>query len=187
MSTEDATALDAEDMARLAAGDDLALNDLMNRHAEKVFHYLQRQLRNEAEAGDLAQETFLRVYTHRTAFRPDRRFTTWLYCIATNLVRDQLRWRQRHATSSIDEDREELPEAQPGPDAQAVAHERAAAVRAAIAGLPEDLRTPLLLAEYESLSQQEIAHVIGGTPKSVEMKLYRARQKLREVLVRWLE
>src|SRR3954454_10071011 len=148
---------DALDMARLVAGHDAALNDLMARHAEKVFHYLIRQLQNETEAEELAQETFVRVYQNRARYDSRARFSTWLYTIATNLVRDRWRWRRRHPQVSLDVEDEntgaalqdKLPESGPGPGEKMVAEERANAVHRAVAKLPEDLRTVLLLVEYE--------------------------------------
>ncbi|HWQ93648.1 MAG TPA: RNA polymerase sigma factor, partial [Clostridia bacterium] len=87
---------DAQDMVRLAAGHDAALNALMERHGQKMFHYLLRSLQNEEDAADLAQETFVRVYQNRTRFDHKQKFSTWLYAIASNLVRDRFRWRARH-------------------------------------------------------------------------------------------
>jgi len=72
------------------------------------------------------------------------------------------------------------------PDESMVGDERAQAVRAAIAQLPEDLRTALILFEYEGQSQQEIAVVLECTPKAVEMRLYHARKQLRELLTKFL-
>ena len=74
----------------------------------------------------------------------------------------------------------------PGPEENLSTLERATAVRKAVAKLPEELRTPLLLVEYEELPQKEIAAILDCTPKTVEMRLYRARQKLRESLARLL-
>jgi len=88
--------LDRSDMERLCKGGDSALNSLMDRHAEKLFHYLLRQLGNEQDAEDVAQESFVRVYQNRARFDPARKFSTWLYTIATNLSRDRLRYRARH-------------------------------------------------------------------------------------------
>lgn len=89
-------------MARLAGGHDAALNDLMDRHAERLFHYLVRSLQNEEDAADLAQETFARVCRNRAKFDPNQKFTTWLYAIASNLVRDRYRWRSRHPRVSLE-------------------------------------------------------------------------------------
>jgi RNA polymerase sigma-70 factor (ECF subfamily) len=190
MDTESTDALDRQDMERLASGHDTALNDLMTRHAQRLFHYLIRQLRDESDAEDLAQETFVRVFQHRQKFNPTHRFSTWLYTIATNLVRDRQRWRTRHPQVSLDAENEstggdlkdKLPATGATPEEKLIGGERAAAVRAAIAKLPEDLRTVILLFEYEEQSQQEIAAVLNCTPKAVEMRLYRARQELRECL-----
>jgi RNA polymerase sigma factor, sigma-70 family len=190
MDTESTDALDRQDMERLASGHDTALNDLMTRHAQWLFHYLIRQLRDESDAEDLAQETFVRVFQHRQKFNPTHRFSTWLYTIATNLVRDRQRWRTRHPQVSLDAENEstggdlkdKLPTTGATPEEKLIGGERAAAVRAAIAKLPEDLRTVILLFEYEEQSQQEIAAVLNCTPKAVEMRLYRARQELRERL-----
>ena len=85
--------LDRADMAQLASGHDAALNDLMERHAGKLFNYLIRCLQNEEDAADAAQESFVRVYQNRAIFDPNQRFSTWLYVIATNLVKDRYRHR----------------------------------------------------------------------------------------------
>jgi RNA polymerase sigma factor (sigma-70 family) len=187
MTSDTTEQQDALDMARLAAGQDAALNDLMARHAEKVFHYLIRQLQNETEAEELAQETFGRVYQNRGRNDPRARFSTWLYTIATNLARDRWRWRRRHPQVSLDfEDektgatlQEKLPESGPGPGEQMVAEERANSVRRAVAKLPEDLRTVLVLVEYEAQSHAEIGKLLGCSVKAVESRLFRARQQLR--------
>lgn len=185
---------DREDMARLAAGHDVALNELMARHARPLFLYLLRLLQDEAEAEDLAQESFVRVYQHRERFRPGARFSTWLYTIATNLVRDRQRWRGRHPQVSLEAEAGDgggalgdvLPASQPAPDEEAQTGERADAVRHAVAALPEELRLPLVLAEYEAQSHAEIAAILHCTAKAVEMRLYRARQQLRQQLAKLL-
>lgn len=180
---------DRQDMARLNAGHDAALNALMDRHSERLFHYLVRQLNNESDAADLAQETFVRVYHHRARFDPDQKFSTWLYAIATNLLRDRFRWHKRHPQVSLDAEREEagsildtLPDGAASASEQITAEERAAEVRAAIESLPEELRTPLILSEYEELSHAEVGAILACTAKAVETRLYRARNHLRKRL-----
>jgi RNA polymerase sigma-70 factor (ECF subfamily) len=180
---------DREDMARLNAGHDAALNALMDRHSERLFHYLLRQLTNESEAADLAQESFVRVYHNRARFDPAQRFSTWLYAIATNLLRDRFRWHKRHPQVSLDAEREEagsmldtLPDAAASASEQMEADERANEVRAAVQSLPEELRTPLILSEYEELSHAEIGAVLSCTAKASETRLYRARNHLRKRL-----
>jgi len=194
MYTTDASGLDGADMQRLAGGHDAALNDLMARHARPVFQFLCRMLGNEDDANDLAQETFLRVYQHRASFKPGARFTTWLYTIAANLARNHHRWRTRHPNVSLDAESEAtgqsigevLPTADPAPDSTAVATERAAAVRVAVAALPADMREVIILCEWQDLSAAEAAAILNTTPKAIDNRLYRARNLLRERLERWL-
>jgi RNA polymerase sigma-70 factor, ECF subfamily len=181
---------DGRGMARLAAGHDSALNDLMDRHGQKLFHYLLRSLQDEFEAADLAQETFVKVYQNRSKFDPRQKFSTWLFAIASNLVRDRYRWRARHPQVSLDAENEEtdsslrdlLPAGDPLPDQRIQTEERAEVVRKAVASLPEELRQPLILAVYENLPQAEIAGILGCSVKAVETRIYRARHQLRSKL-----
>jgi len=186
---------DARDMARLAGGHEAALNELMERHAEKLFHYLVRSLQDEGDAADLAQETFVRVYQHRAKFDPRQKFSTWLYTIASNLVRNRYRWRLRHPQVPLDAENEltdtsfkdNLVASEPAPDEQMQTREHAATVRKAVAALPEDLRQPLILAAYQELPHAEIAQVLQCTVKAVENRIYRARQRLRLALAELLQ
>jgi len=190
MSTTTTDELDQADMARLAAGHETSLNELMARHGERLFHFLSRMLGREDEANDLAQETFVRVYQNRSRFDGRRRFSTWLYTIAANLARDRIRWRARHPEVSLDAENPEtgenygtnLPNPGPDPSASAYAQERVELIRRAVAALPEELRGPFVLAEYEDLPHAEIAQVLSCSPKAVEMRIYRARQQLRAQL-----
>ena len=193
-SAQSGDALDRADMARLAAGQDAALNDLMERHATPVFHFLCRMVGNEDDANDLAQETFARVFRAAASFRPGEKFSTWLFTIAANLARNHFRWRSRHPNVSLEAetgDSEQslgstLPANEPAPNEQALAAERAEAVRVAVGKLPEDLREAIVLCEWEELSVAEAAKILETTPKGVESRLYRARQILRERLKAWL-
>lgn len=192
--TTEADARDRADMERLIAGHDAALNDLMERHATAVFHFLCRLLDNEDDANDFAQETFVRVFRARKSFRLTEKFSTWLFTIAANLARNHFRWRARHQTVSLDEDSDPdgqalaatLPANGATPGEQMLAVERAVAVRKAVGRLPEDLREAIVLCEWEELTVAEAATILEATPKAVESRLYRARQILRERLKGWL-
>jgi RNA polymerase sigma-70 factor (ECF subfamily) len=185
---------DALDMARLASGHDPALNDLMDRHGPRLFHYLVRSLQNQDDAADLAQETFVRVYQNRDKFDSRRKFSTWLYAIAANLVRDRFRWRARHPQVSLDAEngqtdaslKDTLRAVDLEPDRALEARECSAAVRQAVAALPFDLRQPLVLAVYEGRSQADIGQILDCSAKAVETRLYRARQRLRESLRKFM-
>jgi RNA polymerase sigma-70 factor (ECF subfamily) len=191
---QQANAFDRADMKKLQAGHDDALNDLMERHATPVFHFLCRMVNNEDDANDLAQETFVRVFKSRASFRTEQKFSTWLFTIAANLARNHFRWRARHPNLSLDAENSEteqslgstLPANSPAPNEEALAAERARAVRHAVGKLPEDLRGAIVLCEWEERSIAEAATILEATPKAVESRLYRARAILRERLKAWL-
>ena len=195
MNAPNTDEVDAQDMRRLAEGHEVALNALMERHAEKLFHYLVRCLQDELDAADLTQETFVKLYQSRARFDTGQKFSTWLYSIAGNLVKDRYRWRSRHPQVSLDAEndatggsfRDALPQDAPSPTDDAQKQERAEAVRRAVAALPEELRQPLILAEYEERSHAEIGAILGCTAKAVETRIYRARQQLRVSLAGLLE
>lgn len=194
MERTDTNARDRADMEQLAAGHDAALNDLMDRHATPVFHFLCRMVGNEDDANDLAQETFVRVFKSRDSFRANEKFSAWLYTIAANLARNHFRWRSRHPAISIETktgDSEQtlggmLPADSPSPNESALSAERAAAVRRAVAQLPEDMREAIVLCEWEERPVAEAAAILETTTKAVESRLHRARGILRERLKQWL-
>ena|SRR5271163_3317377 len=140
----------------LKAGQDQALNALMDRHRKGVFNFVYRHIPNEADAHELTAEAFVRAYFNIGRFRPSAKFVTWLYQIALNLCRD-------HLKSRAYEGREEL-----------------SALEKAISELPEDLKNPLILTALEGYSQAEAAELLGISQKAVEMKIYRARKLLLE-------
>lgn len=174
-------------MALLAGGHEAALNELMGRHAEKLFHFLVRSLQNEEDAADLAQETFVKIFQNRAKYDPTQKFSTWMYAIASNLVRDRYRWRVRHPQVSLEGEIEDeglnlqdkLAAKEHAPDRNLELGERGDIVRRAVAALPEELRQPLIMAVYQELPQAEIAAVLNCSVKAVETRIYRARQQLR--------
>ncbi len=183
---------DVSAMRRLRDGDDLALNEIMDRWQRRLTSYLLRAIGNETVAVDLAQETFVRVYQSRDKYQPKGEFSTWLFAIATNLLRQHFRWLKRHPTVSMDSvetgrDEQPLSDRLPAEDSNRVERdERAKIVKEAVTALPPDLREAVLLFEYEDLSHEQIAQIAGCSKKAVETRLYRARAILREKLSRWL-
>jgi RNA polymerase sigma-70 factor, ECF subfamily len=190
----EADARDQADMERLATGHDAALNDLMERHATPIFHFLCRMVGNEDDANDLAQETFVRIFKSCDSFRRGERFSTWAFAIAANLARNHFRWRSRHPNISLEAKAGEsektlgssLPANDPPPNEQMLVAERVAAIREAVGKLPQDLCEAIILCEWEERSVSEAATILAATPKAVESRLYRARQILREQLKTWL-
>jgi len=179
---------DEELMRRLQGGDEAALASLMERWEMPVKRFIFRLLGNVTEAEDLAQEVFCRIFTKRTHYRPGAKFSTWCYAIAANLAKNRLRWWQRHPVHSIDAwieaGGEIADESRAGASAAqaALRQEQILAVQQAVAALPLDLRTALILFEYEEQTTAEIAEALDCTPKAVENRLYRARQLLKRTL-----
>jgi RNA polymerase sigma factor (sigma-70 family) len=182
---------DAELMLRLKNGEDSILNELMTRWEQSLVAFIYRYIGHQTDALDLAQETFIRVYETRHRYTVQAKFSTWLFAIAANLCRNYLRWRQRRRESvpeTLDTEEAELAEyvqsLDDSPDQAAMRSESISLIKVAIDRLPHDLKTALLLYEYQSLSYAEISSVLKCSVKAVEMKLYRARQSLREGLLR---
>lgn len=186
---------DAELMLRVQSGDEAALGTLMQRWELPLKSVIGRLVFNVREAEELAQETFVRVWQQREKFRAGAEFRPWVFSIAVNLARNRLRWWRRRPEVALEEwsgaAAGGLATGSAGGDAAAGGGaaleraERAAAVREAIAALPQDLREAIVLFEYEQMSHVEIAAVVEATPKAVETRIYRAREKLRQTLKRW--
>ena len=173
-------------MVRLREGDDLALNELMERWQKPLHAFILRYVGNHRDSIELAAETFVRVYQHRSRFNFKSKFSTWLLTIATNLCRHHARWRKRHPTISLDDaaSSDEVSgehlfiSAEEIPSVRASRTELAKLVREEIQKLPHDLKTVVLLFAYDDLSYAEIGVILGCTPKAVETRLYRVRKLL---------
>jgi len=179
---------DAELMGRVQTGDEAALGALMQRWELAVKAVIGRIVLNASEAEELAQETFVRLWQQRGRYRSDSPFRPWIFAIAVNLARNRLRWWKRRPIVAL-EDWTEVPA-----DGGAVAEgetrrldraERATAVSDAIARLPTDLREAIVLFEYEQMTYAETAEIVGASPKAVENRIARAREKLRVALKSW--
>ena len=173
---------DSDLAQRLQSGDESAFDVLLERHKRPVLNFVYRLFGDEAEAEDVAQEVFIRVYQKIKSYRPAEKFTTWLFAIARNFCLDRLRHRQRHPTAPL--------ESAPEPSAvsrDVQMREIGSTIAAAIQQLPEDQRTAIVLAEYHGQSHAEIAGIMGCSEKAVESRLYRAKIALRQQLAHLLD
>jgi RNA polymerase sigma factor (sigma-70 family) len=183
-------ALEDPDLAlvqALQAGEDRALNTLIDRHRQGLFRFVFRHITNEADAIELTQEAFVRAYFNIEKFRPTAKFVTWLYHIALNLCRDYARsqaYRYLSQTLSTDVSVKENKGQRPllsnqlWPDQQTQDREKLRAVEKAISELSQDLRNPLILTALDGRSYADTGELLGISPKAVEMKVYRARKLL---------
>ena len=167
-------------MARVSAGDSHAFRLLVARHADRTLATAWRVSGSRADAEDLVQEAFLRVWRSAASFKPEKaKFTTWLHRLTLNLGVD--RWRRRRPTVELEAANDVV---DPSPDALAMAErmEDSTAVATALSLLPERQRMAVALCYYEGLSNAEAAAALGVPVGALEALLVRARRKLRSLL-----
>lgn len=178
----DLDALDEDVRLMLAfrEGDRVAFEALFQRWASPLLRYLDRMVRDTAAAEELVQEVFLRVHRARDRYRPEARFSTWLYRIATNVALNELRRpRRRDPHYSIDDEAgPELVATTTAPDELAHARRIAGAVERELAALPERQRSALWLSAVEGLSYAEVAETLDVSEKAVKALVHRARSSL---------
>lgn len=191
-AVDEESALDFALMKRIGEGDHAAFRTLVERHQNAVIGTVAKMLGNATDAEDISQQVFLRIWRHAAKYRPDAKFTTYLFTITRNLVFNETRRRGRKKEISSDEREEDShlviaasPERQP--DAELLQAELQQAVDAAIAALPETQRMAVVLRRYEQLSYEEIADVLHLSVSAVKSLLFRARTALRESLAGYLE
>ena len=163
------------------------LESAINEYGKATYNYAYRLTQNEADARDLTQEAFIRVYRAWRSFKPGTSFLSWIYRILTNLHRDELRRRKGRYQEEIPEDHE-LQEYGGGrplavePIEEYVESQLSEPVSKALADLTAEQRQIVLLADVEGYSYQEIAEIVGCTVGTVRSRVARARQKLGESL-----
>jgi len=189
---DDDTRRDHAWMARIAAGDHEAFRDLVTAYQDIVVGTVARMLGNPAEAQDIAQQVFLRVWRNAKRYKPEAKFTTYLFTILRNLVFNETRRRARKKEVSSDEREDDFHLQSEGPadarpDAELLQSELQQAVDAAIAALPETQRLAVVLRRYEDMPYEEIARVLDLTVPAVKSLLFRARASLRTSLAAYLD
>ena len=188
MQRDDARSLIGQDddllIKSVAMADEQAYRELVNRHLKRILAFAHRHLGNEAEAEEVAQETFLRLWTKAESFQPGRaRLDTWLHRIAYNLSIDIIRRRRQVALDDIAEPEDERQnQFRDYFDGQI-----ADRVRDALSDLPERQRAALVLSHYQGLSNDETGQILGISVEAVKSLLSRARRKLRQSLASTME
>lgn len=157
-----------------------AFGELIRRHQDFVYGAALRVVRNPVLAQDIAQDAFVRAHKALPGFRGQAAVRSWLYRIATNLALNAVQRRKEYPT-------EELPETvtSSGPERETMRGAMAAHMRAAIEELPEDLKIPLVLREYDSLSYVEISDELDVPLNTVRTRILRARRALRSAMEEW--
>lgn len=166
----------------VARGDEEALRVLLERYRRRTYAILARSVPSRADADDLFQELWLRVVRAADDFDPSLRFSSWVYRIAVNLVRDHLR---RRAAARVVPGDGTVPDREDeglAPDAVVAGREEARAMAEAIARLPEGQREVLVLRYFEGLGEAEVANAVGIPPGTVKSRLHHAVRGLRREL-----
>jgi len=180
---------DEELVARSIRGDADSFNELVLRWERPIFALAYRTIGREEDARDVCQETFLRAFRALPAFRGQAKFSSWLYRIALNLCRDWMRRQRRAPTVQAPEDVNLLELAAASKPAEPIEElvarqELSRAVERAMARLPEEQRTAIILKEYHGLTFQEIASLVGCPLSTVKTRLYQGLTILRRDLGR---
>ena len=188
MASEFALDPDTALMVKVSEGDTPSFGVLLERHRGSVVNHLHRLVCNYAIAEELAQDVFLRVYRSRAKYRPDAKFTTWLFRITTNIA---LNWRRdtRREAGYFRLDREnhstrrvELSDCKPLAEERLMIDQRAGQIRAAIDTLPPKQLAAVLLHKYQDMDYWQIAEVLGCSIPALKSLLFRAYQTLRRRL-----
>lgn len=167
-------------MQRARAGDRDAYATLFVRHRSALTAFLTRFLGNAARAEDIAQETFLALWTERLRFDPQRRFKVWLYVAARNRAINAHRSKQEFPLDeSLISDSNPLESS-----ARTLLKE---AVQGALLALPDTQRLVIVLTVYEGFTYREAAQIMGGTEVAARVLAHRARQALQKHLMHWKE
>ncbi|MFZ0820400.1 MAG: sigma-70 family RNA polymerase sigma factor [Candidatus Acidiferrales bacterium] len=180
---------DVQLMLGVRAGDEASFELLLRRYRTPLVNFLYRMVRDSAQAEDLAQEVFLRVYRARKEYAPSAKFTTWLFRIATNLALNSIRdGRHRQMDVSIDQTvddgeqqqaRIDVADKSPDVEYRLLERDRAAMIRRAVDSLPDKQRVAVLLHKYQEMDYADIARTLGCSESALKSLLFRAYETLR--------
>jgi RNA polymerase sigma-70 factor, ECF subfamily len=169
-------------LRRIAAGEERAFAELVDMYQGPMFGFLGRMGLGRAHAEDIAQETFLRAWTHLPSFDAERaQFGTWLFTIARNLAYSALQNPARLYEAQVEEPPEQACE-QPGPAQTLERAQQHALLQSALRQLPLADRSALALVYVHELALADVARIEGDSLAAIKTRLHRARCRLRELL-----
>ena len=179
---------DEELIARFQEGDEQAYTELVNRYRDKLITFVYRFVNEFEKAEDIVQDTMFKLYTHKHYYRNIAKFSTWIYTIAGNLAKTELRKRRTRKEIRISqmgpEDRDyELPSVAPDTDEVAQSEFIEKKIQAAIQKLPLHFRTVTILRDIQELSYEEISKIVDVPLGTVKSRINRARIQLQKELI----
>jgi len=183
---------DGHIIARAKKGDIQAFEELVRTYEKKVYNLALRYTNNGQDAFDISQEVFLRVYRALSGFKEESSFSTWLYQIAVNTCIDAVRKTSRRNEQRLtrsDEDADgqrqnDIADLSYSPEVHYDRQETREAIRAGIAKLSEEHRQVVILRDVNDLSYEEIGNILSLEAGTVKSRLFRAREKLRSILLK---
>ncbi len=174
---------------RAQSGDRRAFDLLVLKYQQRIVKLVSRYVRDPAEALDVAQEAFIKAFRALDSFRGDSAFYTWLYRIAINTAKNYLVSMQRRPLEyDLDAQGPELADRVPAlqtdesPEALAAQDELRRVVESAIASLPDELRTAIMLREFDGMSYEEIAQAMDCPIGTVRSRIFRAREAIDQAI-----
>ncbi len=172
-------------LRKAAAGDGAAFSSLMEMHERRMYAVALRMCANHEDAQDCLLEAMLRIYRAISSFKGQSSFSTWVYRITMNTCLDELRRRKMRRTTSLDglldsgwSPAEELET----PENNAIRSEQRRQIDRAIASLPDDMRSAIVLRDIQGFSYEEIAEILNANVGTIKSRISRGREKLRETL-----
>jgi len=178
---------DEELIARFQKGDEQAYTELVIRYRDKLMTFVFRFVNDMEQAEDIIQDTMLKLYTHKHYYRNIAKFSTWIYTIAGNLAKTELRKKKTRKVTNISqmgpEDRDyELPSVAPETDEVVQSEYIEKKIQAAIQNLPLHFRTVTILRDIQELSYEEISKIVEVPLGTVKSRINRARLQLQKEL-----
>src|SRR6185295_10965361 len=180
-------------VARLQANEDAAYDELVRTYNASIFHVAYRMLGDTAEASDVVQEIFIKVFRNIGSFKGEAALKTWIFRIALSEILNRLRWwksRHRSSTVSLDDSpngqEHYVPDSGPSPEEMLASKERDMAIQEALVKLSSEHRSIIVLRDIEGFSYTEIADILGISMGTVKSRLARGREDLKKSLIRYL-
>ena len=174
-------------ITRAAKGDASAFNELLGMHEKKMYAVCLRMCANTEDAQDCLQEAMLRIFRSISSFKGQSTFSTWVYRVTMNTCLDELRKKKNKQSTSLDgllETGWSPANEDDTPERHAIAGEKREAIRSAIAELPEDMRSAIVLRDVQGFSYDEISSILGINVGTIKSRISRGREKLREKIRR---
>jgi len=170
-------------IARVHRGERAAFAALVDAYAKPIFNLAFRMTGSCQDADDLAQETFLKAYRKLKQFDPEKKFFTWIYTIALNIIRNHLKSSPERTARSAGKDHSPADPVDPAnPEGLFLDREKAQRLEICLHQLPSELKAAVVLRYYQDLSFDEIATITDASVSAVKMRAYRGLERLRALM-----